>query len=82
VGDDKTHLRVVLEEPASGKVFTGIGFGMAEKLPKLQKASSVAIAYHIEENYFNGMVSLQLKIQNIKPTEVYLKDLLAYPADA
>ena len=82
VGSDKTHLRVVLKEPASGKVFTGIGFGLANKLEILQGAKSIAVAYHIEENFFNGSVALQLKVLDIKPTEDYLKDLEAYPAEA
>lgn len=69
VGADGTHLRVVLKDPDSGLTFTGIGFGMADKLPILQSGRPISIAYHLEENHFNGKVTLQLRAKDIKLTE-------------
>jgi len=72
VGADGTHLRLVLKDPESGITFTGIAFGMAHKLKIVQQDEPVSIAYHIEENHFNGKVSLQLRVKDIKLTrEVY-----------
>lgn len=69
VGTDGTHLRVVLKDPDSDLTFTGIGFGMADKLPILQSGRPISIAYHLEENHFNGNVTLQLRAKDIKLTE-------------
>ncbi len=69
VGGDGTHLRVVLKDPSSGISFTGIGFGMADKLPLLQSGTPISIAYHVEENHFNGKVTLQIRLKDIKLTE-------------
>ena len=70
VGGDGTHLRIVLKDPLSGISFTGIGFGMADKLPLLQSGKPVSVAYHIEENHFNGKVTLQMRVKDIKLTEM------------
>lgn len=71
VGGDGTHLRVVLKDPASGMSFTGIGFGMADKLPLLKLGKPISIAYHVEENHFNGKVTLQIRLKDIKLTESF-----------
>lgn len=69
VGSDGTHLRLVLKDPQSGISLTGIGFGMADKLHLLQSRKPVSVAYHIEENHFNGKVTLQMRVKDIKLTE-------------
>lgn len=69
VGGDGTHLRIVLKDPQSGITLTGIGFGMADKLPLLQSGQPISIAYHLEENHFNGKVNLQLRAKDIKLTQ-------------
>ena len=69
VGADGTHLRVVLKDPDSGISFSGIGFGMADKLAIIQSGRPISIAYHLEENHFNGNVTLQLRAKDIKLTE-------------
>jgi len=66
VGKDSTHLRVVLQENESSISFTGIAFGMAEKLELLQSGLPVSICYHIDENEYRGQKSLQLRIKDIK----------------
>lgn len=70
VGQDKSHLRVSVREPSSGIILNGIAFKMAEeKLPLLQSGKPVSIVYHLEENEYNGQVSLQLRVKDIRLTE-------------
>ena len=51
--------------PASVLEFGAIGFRMADKLDAL-KNGSVKIAYNLDENEWQGRVSLQLKLKDIK----------------
>lgn len=69
VGQDSSHLRLVLKEPKSNITLNGIGFGMADKLPLLQSGKPISVAYHLEENIFNGNRSLQMRIKDLKLTE-------------
>lgn len=65
VGEDKTHLRLVMKQGNSNP-FTGIGFGMAEKEEIACHGKPFKIAYVIDENEWQGTVSLQLRIKDIK----------------
>lgn len=65
VGEDKSHLRIAVKDASTDKVYYGIGFGMADKFTKLNK-KEFDIAYTLEENHFNGRVSLQLFIKDIR----------------
>ncbi len=74
VGADQSHLRVVLKEQASGYTITGIGFGMAKKIDLIKSGKPISVAYHLNENEFNGKVSLQMMIKDIKATEEVLQN--------
>lgn len=65
VGDDKTHLRVVLKQGNSNQ-FTGIGFGMADKHEIACNGKPFTAVYVIDENEWQGNVSLQLRLKDIK----------------
>lgn len=65
VGADKTHLRLVVKQGNSPQ-FTGIGFGMAEKESIACNGSPFKMAYVIDENEWQGNVSLQLRIKDLK----------------
>ncbi|MAL60603.1 MAG: single-stranded-DNA-specific exonuclease RecJ [Flavobacteriaceae bacterium] len=65
VGEDKTHLRLVMKQGNSNP-YTGIGFGMAEKEEIACHGKPFKIAYVIDENEWQGNVSLQLRIKDIK----------------
>jgi len=54
------HIRFVLQQ--SEKIFTGIGFGMADKFHLLQKNHPVDIVYTLDWNEWNGEKMIQLKI--------------------
>ncbi len=61
------HLRFILKQ--DGITFTGIGFGLADKIKFLSPHQPVDIVYKIDENEWNGEKSLQLKVIDIKPSE-------------
>ena len=66
VGEDKSHLRLVVKQDHSRPI-TGIGFGLGEKETIACSGDYFKIAYSIDENEWNGNISLQLKIKDIKP---------------
>jgi len=61
------HLRFVLRQDNIS--FTGIGFGMAEKLPLLQMKKPVDIIFKIDENEWNGQKTLQLRMIDLRLSE-------------
>ena len=65
VGEDQTHLRVTLAQKGSSKI-VGIGFGMGSDLPIVKSKTPFKVVYSIDENEWNGRVSLQLKLKGIK----------------
>ena len=65
VGEDQTHLRVTLAQKDSQKI-VGIGFGLGSDLPIIKSKTSFKVVYSIDENEWNGRVSLQLKLKGIK----------------
>ncbi len=60
------HLKMKLRQNGSG-VFDSIAFNMHEYLPQVRNAKndSMQIAYHLEENHWNGNRKLQLKLLDI-----------------
>ncbi|MDC1324602.1 single-stranded-DNA-specific exonuclease RecJ [Flavobacteriaceae bacterium] len=66
VGEDQTHLRVTLTQNGTPKI-VGIGFGLGTELPIIKKNDPFKVVYSIDENEWNGRVSLQLKLKGIKP---------------
>jgi single-stranded-DNA-specific exonuclease len=58
------HLRFVLRQ--DNITFTGIGFGMAEKLPLLQMKKPVDIVFKLEENEWNDHKNLQLRMIDLR----------------
>lgn len=60
------HLKVDLLEPDSGIWISGIGFGLADKLGLFENRNRVDAAFTLEENEFNGKISLQLNIKDLK----------------
>jgi single-stranded-DNA-specific exonuclease len=65
VGENDKHLRVTLTQNNSDKI-VGIGFGLGNKLKKISNKKLFKAAYSIDENYWNGKTSLQLKLRDIK----------------
>ncbi|MCB0695983.1 MAG: single-stranded-DNA-specific exonuclease RecJ [Chitinophagaceae bacterium] len=61
------HLRFVVHQHG-GVTIDGIGFGMADKYPIVQQGA-FDIVYTLDENDYNGRVSLQMKVIDIRPAE-------------
>ena len=65
VGNDKKHLRLDIID-STGKRFSGIGFGLGHYILEIKKQRSFSVLYSLEENRYNGAISLQLKIKSLK----------------
>ncbi len=58
------HIRFVLQQ--HDKVFTGIGFNMAQKFHLLENNMPLDIVYTLENNEWNGEKMIQLKVIDLK----------------
>ena len=65
VGEDDKHLRITVTQNGNDKI-VGIGFGLGNKLELISNRKSFKAVYSIDENYWNGKTSLQLKLRDIK----------------
>ena len=74
VGEEKTHLRFTVTQHGYGtstplsnqKKIVGIGFGLGDKMDLISDQKPFKATYSIDENHWNGTVSLQLKLKDIK----------------
>ncbi|WP_460220298.1 single-stranded-DNA-specific exonuclease RecJ [Psychroserpens sp. MEBiC05023] len=64
VGEDDKHLRLTATQGQQKLV--GIGFNLGDKLNLIQQRKSFDAVYSIDENHWQGNVSLQLKLRDIK----------------
>ena len=60
------HLRFLAAQDNNDTVFNAVGFDMMEHYQRLAEGDRFRIAYTLEENFFNGNTSLQLRIKDIK----------------
>ena len=66
VGDDKTHLKIsVTQAGYSGPAIGAIGFNLGNKYQLIENGKTFSAVFSIEENEWNGQVSLQLKLKDI-----------------
>jgi len=65
VGADKTHLKLLIKD-ATAISFSGIAFSMGHWAEEINKGKPIDILYHIEENEWQGNVTKQLRILDIK----------------
>ncbi|MBW7883598.1 MAG: single-stranded-DNA-specific exonuclease RecJ [Caldilineaceae bacterium] len=68
VGGGK-HLRLVLDDGASGIVYDAVGFHLGVWHDKLGEGSRIDIAFHAEVNQWQGRARLQLNVQDLRPAE-------------
>ncbi len=66
----KGHLKMKVKQNGSG-VFDVIGFNMHEYLPVVRNGRDhkLNIAYSLEENYWNGRRSIQIRLRDLKSEE-------------
>jgi single-stranded-DNA-specific exonuclease len=69
VGQDEAHLKFVALEESTGTQLSGIAFGFGHLAEDLKSGHPFSIAYHVEENIWNGNVSLQLMVKDVKLSE-------------
>jgi single-stranded-DNA-specific exonuclease len=63
----KNHLKLYVVHPEiSGGPFSAIAFQQGDHFDKIEKGIPFDICYHVEENEWNGTVSLQLNVKDIK----------------
>jgi single-stranded-DNA-specific exonuclease len=63
----KNHLKLSVVHPEiSGGPFSAIAFQQGEQIVKIEKGIPFNMCYHIEENEWNGTVTLQLNSKDIK----------------
>lgn len=61
------HIKLFLTQPHfKGVGFPGIAFQLGDYFPKIEKGETFDIVYHIEENEWNGNVTTQLNVKDIK----------------
>jgi len=72
VGEDEKHLKCSVSQPNSvsssavERSFGAIGFNLGNKLSYVKNGDPFSAVFAIEENEWNGNVSLQLKLKDIK----------------
>jgi single-stranded-DNA-specific exonuclease len=63
----KNHLKLLVVHPdISGGPFSAIAFQQGAQIEKIEKGIPFNMCYHIEENEWNGSVSIQLNGKDIK----------------
>ncbi|MFV0604647.1 MAG: single-stranded-DNA-specific exonuclease RecJ [Niabella sp.] len=60
------HLRFVVQQ--NDTTITGIGFNMADKFAMIENREPFDIVFKIDENEWNGTKTLQLRVEDIAPT--------------
>ena len=65
VGEEDKHLRFTAKE-SNSKSIVGIGFGLGNKLNNISDKKLFSTAYVLDENEWQGNISLQLMVKDIK----------------
>jgi single-stranded-DNA-specific exonuclease len=70
VGREGLHLKLHLTNDNRDCAFDGIAFGFGHLAEDISNGMTVDIVYHIEENEWQGNVSKQLRVLDIKPSSI------------
>lgn len=65
LGKDNEHLKLFVKQNNS-EGFGAIGFGLGSKLESTKNRKPFDVVYCIDENEFNGTVSIQLRLKDLK----------------
>ncbi len=66
VGEDKTHLRISVKDNSTNNQITCIGFNLGDKLHLIEDKKRFKSVYSVDENEWQGNISLQLKLRDLK----------------
>jgi single-stranded-DNA-specific exonuclease len=67
VGKLGEHLKLDLTDRSVA--ITGIAFGKGDLATFIQNGNAVDVCYSLEQNTYNGVTSLQMKVEDILPTD-------------
>ena len=67
VGKTGEHLKLDLTDRRAA--ITGIAFGKGDMALFIQNGNPVDVCYSLEQNTYNGVTSLQMKVEDIVPTD-------------
>lgn len=65
VGEDDKHLRITVSQGGDKKLVC-IGFNLGNKLHLIKNKNTFKAVYTIDENYWQGRTSLQLKLKDLR----------------
>lgn len=65
IGGDETHLKLFVKQKHSDG-FPAVGFSLADKIEHVKNKKPFEAVYCIEENEWNGNVSVQLRIKDLR----------------
>lgn len=65
VGQDEKHLKLAVAQKAS-KPIDAIGFNLAHKWSLVKNRQKIDMVFTLDENEWNGTVSIQLKVKDLK----------------
>ncbi|MEJ1221383.1 single-stranded-DNA-specific exonuclease RecJ [Sediminicola sp. 1XM1-17] len=65
VGQEEKHLKLAVTQYGNGPI-GGIGFNLGDKLPVVANQQSFSAVYSLDENEWQGNVSLQLKLRDLR----------------
>ena len=68
LGNDEEHLKSFLKQNNSPN-FNAIGFGLGDKINLVKNRNPFEAVYVLEENEWNGTVSLQLQLRDVRTSE-------------
>ena len=60
------HVRFLAGQKGQENIFNAVGFDMMDHYPRLVAGDYFRMTFTIEENTYNGMTSIQLRIKDIK----------------
>lgn len=66
VGEDKTHLRISVQDDSTKNQIACIGFNLGNKLDLIEDKKRFKAVYSVDENEWQGNISLQLKLRDLK----------------
>lgn len=64
IGKNEEHLKMFVKQDGSIS-FNAIGFGLGEKMEVIKNQKYFDMVYSIDENHWNGNVTLQLKVKDL-----------------
>jgi single-stranded-DNA-specific exonuclease len=71
IGKQDEHLRLFVRQ-ANSEGFAAVGFGLGHFLPLLENQKAFTGVYSLEENHWNGQITQQIRLRDIKLDEYYL----------